>query len=430
MDRDHRCSLLPDAATGQGLPRWDQQTTRLRLLGLILCRWPRCSAAALLALLTSAVMSGAAAGQVPETRAQAALPPLDLAAISRLVDQQNGQIAVARARVHEAWVEKHVADQRCLGTAKQLEAEGKIWQQQLEQSRVISETLLDATGTYVDLLAAQTGEAIGLDLQKRLQELLGRARKLAGAEKGAGVQVPPIEAQFSGQQRILVDLRQQATAASAKLAYALGLEPETKLVLLYDQLMEFQIATAPLPARELINRALTTGPGVREMEGTIQFLERAMARANDTSPVLQLLAPHLRGRVCIAQAKLQTTLLAYQDLRGKLAAGVLEARAAILAGREQVRLAEEQITHAERAYELSNQRSKELVEGSSFSEVLSSLMSLSLARGSYVNALRSYNRAQLRLWVLLGADGASSGATLSTPQAADRDCPIGHGGPQ
>src|SRR5262245_54668541 len=189
MDRDSCCSLLPGAAPGQGLPRPAR-------LGPVPCRQPRYLAAGLLSLVIAGAVTCAATGQTPNVsfssetvpsaeRASAALPPLDLAAISRLVDQQNAQMAVARARVHEAWVVKRVADQRCLGTAKQLEAEGKIWQQQVEQSRVTSETLLDATGTYVDLLGAQTGEAIALDLQQRLQELLGRAKKLASTEKGA-----------------------------------------------------------------------------------------------------------------------------------------------------------------------------------------------------------------------------------------------------
>jgi outer membrane protein TolC len=166
------------------------------------------------------------------------------------------------------------------------------------------------------------------------------------------------------------------------------------------------------------------------MEGLIQFLERAIAQASDTRPLIQIVAPHLRGRICVAQAKLQTTLLAYEDLRGKLAAGVLEAREAILAGQEQIRLSEQQMAQAERAYELSNQRSRELVEGSSFSEVLFSLTSLSLAQGSHINALRSYNRAQLRLWVLLGAEGASSRPGLGPQQRVDSDCPVAHGRPQ
>ncbi len=415
------------------------------------------TAAMLTALLASVCMSCAVTGQTPELSAShpagiaapmpdrslpgdratpaepaaAALPPLDLATVHRLVDQQNAPVAVARSRVHEAQVEKCVADQRCLGTAKQLEAEGKVWQQRLEESRVTSETLLDALSTYVDLLAARSGEAIAVDLQKRLQELLGRAEKLAEKERGVQVEVKRIQVQLSTQQRALLELRQQAAAASAKLAYALGLDPETKFVLMYDRLMPFDVVEARPPARELIARAWATGPGIREMEGLIAFLDRSIAQASSTSPLLQALAPHLRGRICVVRAKLQTTLIAHQDLRGKLAAGVLEAREAILSGREQIRLAEEGLAHAERAYELSNERSKEFIEGSSFSEVVLSLTNLSFAQAGHINALRSHNRAQLRLWVLLGRDRSTSGgSSAAASPAPDRDCPIPHGGPQ
>jgi hypothetical protein len=438
MDRDNVGSSHPSAEARQG----DKETRRQgdkerRRRG----NW--------LALLVSLspcllVYPAAAAGQMPQlpapqalvpttgapaARTSAALPPLDLASVRRLVEEQNAQIAVARSRVHEAWVEKHVADQHCLGTAKQLEAEGKIWQQQVELSRVTSETLLDATGTYVDLLAARTGEAIALDLQKRLQDLHERAQKLAKTERGARVEVERIQAQLSSQQRTLADLRQQTAAAEAKLAYALGLDPETKPVLLYDRLMQFEVVDANPSAHALINRALATGPGIREMEALIDFLNRSIARASETNCLVLALAPHLRGRVCVVRAKLQTTLIAYQDLRGKLAAGVLEAREAIHSGREQIRLAEETVQHAERAYELSNERFKESVEGSSLSEVVLSLTTLSFAQGESVKALRAYARAQLRLWVLLGAEGTQGGCA-SGPPVEDRDCPIPHGGPQ
>src|SRR5262249_28849250 len=230
-------------------------------------------------------------------------PALDLDSVSRLVLQQNAQIAAARSRVHEAVVEKHVADQHCLGKAKQLEAEGKVWQQRLEESRGTSETLVDATGTYVDLLAARSGEAIALDLQKRYQDLLERAQKLAQTERAAAIEVAGIRVQLSSQQRTLSELRQQAAAASAKLAYALGLDPETKPVLLYERLMPFQVVDANRPASELVAEALVNGPGIQEMEGLIAFLQRSIAIASDTGPLLQVLA-HSRGRVCVVRAKL------------------------------------------------------------------------------------------------------------------------------
>jgi outer membrane protein TolC len=118
----------------------------------------------------------------------------------------------------------------------------------------------------------------------------------------------------------------------------------------------------------------------------------------------------------VIQAKTQQAHLAYQDLLAKLTAGVYEAREAILSGREQIRLMQEAISEARRAHKLSNDRLRNNIRDSSASEVLLSLQALALAQSSYVNVLRAYDKAQLRLMVLLGPPTELS--------AADGNCPL------
>jgi outer membrane protein TolC len=89
-------------------------------------------------------------------------------------------------------------------------------------------------------------------------------------------------------------------------------------------------------------------------------------------------------------------------LQGKLTLGVQEARETIAGGTEQIRQAQEHIDKARRAYELSNDRLNLRVPGSTHSEVLLSLQGLGLAQANYLNVLREYNKAQVRLMVLLG----------------------------
>ena len=67
-----------------------------------------------------------------------------------------------------------------------------------------------------------------------------------------------------------------------------------------------------------------------------------------------------------------------------------------------LRITQQQIDYAKKAYDLSNERLKENQRGSSASEVLLSMQSVSMAQLNYVTALRSYDRAQLRLLLLLG----------------------------
>jgi outer membrane protein TolC len=125
----------------------------------------------------------------------------------------------------------------------------------------------------------------------------------------------------------------------------------------------------------------------------------------------------------LIRAKTEQAHLAYQDLRAKLMAGVYEAREAILSGREQIRATQEQITQAKRAYKLSDDRLTNNVAGSSASEVLLSLQALSLAQASYVSVLRAYDKAQLRLVLLLGPSGDHN-------SAANGNCPMPSGNGQ
>src|SRR5205085_399039 len=109
-----------------------------------------------------------------------------------------------------------------------------------------------------------------------------------------------------------------------------------------------------------------------------------------------------RQRQHVIQSKAQQAQLAYQDLRGKLTAGVQEARQTIRSGREQIHRAEEQIEQAEQALTLSKERLQESVPGSTPAEVLLAIEALGRAQVNYLTTLNEYDKAQLRLMLLLG----------------------------
>ena len=85
--------------------------------------------------------------------------------------------------------------------------------------------------------------------------------------------------------------------------------------------------------------------------------------------------------------------LTYADLKGKVTLAVQEARESILSGREQLRLAEEQIKQARTASELSDVR-LEGIQGSTFSEVLMSQRAVAAARANYLAILREYDKGK------------------------------------
>ena len=62
---------------------------------------------------------------------------------------------------------------------QRIDAERKVWQQKGDLSKVTSETLLDAAGTYIDLLTARSSEAVSVESEKKLIELAGLAQTLA-----------------------------------------------------------------------------------------------------------------------------------------------------------------------------------------------------------------------------------------------------------
>jgi len=62
------------------------------------------------------------------------------------------------------------------------------------------------------------------------------------------------------------------------------------------------------------------------------------------------------------------------------------------------------------AHDLSEKRIQNFVAGSSYGEVLLSLESVALAQATYISSTRDFNRAQLRLLLLLGpANGPADG---------------------
>jgi outer membrane protein TolC len=408
--------------------------------------------------------------------------PINLDAVFHLAEEQNHQISLARARVEESFAENDLADKAWLprleigtlytrheggianedgrlthssfGTLfggldiysrldlreaviQRVSAQRAVWQQKGELVRVTNETLLDAASTYVDMLAAREGEAIAIKLQKDLEDLQKRTRKLVEVEKGAEVELARVQAQLKSSQATIRGLRESATRASAKLAYLLGIDPSTLLIPVDDNLVPFTLVDASPPVTELVTRALANGPGVREMEGLLNLIHETVDRANGPGkflPVFEMrlseggfgtgpgdsqtrdnsLNLGLQARwnltelltACdkqrVLRAKTEQAHAAYQDLRAKLTAGVHESREAILSGQEQIQLGREQIENAQRAHMLSMRRLDNNVPGSSPSEVLLSLQSVSLAQINYLTALRNYDKAQLRLMVLLG----------------------------
>ncbi len=407
--------------------------------------------------------------------------PIGLDTVLRLVPDQNGQIALAREKVREASLANDLADKRWLpdlyvGASyyrhengiqdfegrlirssygslfagvelrskldlrdlvfAKVDAERKIWQRSGQLARLGHENLLDAAGTYVDLLAARSAEAIGKQMEKNLTKLLSEAQKkfdIDKALKGAAkAELERVRAELFGQQQLNRKLREGGNTAAARLIYLLGLDPASEVVPVDRQLVMFDLIDMRLPPQVLVEAALTSGPGIRELEGLVGLIESARAKSEGPGRLLPTLEVWVgegafgagpgsrsnwdnradlcvnakwnltdlftsRERTLMVQSQSQQAQLGLMDLRAKLTLGVQEAREAILSGRDQIKLGKDQIQFATEVYQNASARKDRTVL-----EVLFAIKSLTLAEYDYLRAVREYDKAQLRLLLLTG----------------------------
>jgi outer membrane protein TolC len=187
---------------------------------------------------------------------------------------------------------------------------------------------------------------------------------------------------------------------------------------------------------QLVAQALAKGPGIEELAGLVNLVEDAIQKAKGAGrflPTIEVnmvegafgagpgddmrwdnrfdLGVHVRwnltdlftssDRLRVADAQRQQAHLAYQDLRAKLTAGVQESRAAILYGQEELKYGEDQLKHAKQARDLSKKRIDNMLPGAT-ADMMLSLQSLAQAQLNRLNAIREYDKAQLRLMLLVG----------------------------
>lgn len=411
--------------------------------------------------------------------------PISLDTVFHLAEGQNSQVALAREKLNESFIEKGIADWAWLPTLQagmaywrheggiqnedgsltkssmsssfpgldmkaqldirnlayqRVNAERQIWQQQGELSRVTSDTLLEASSTYIDLLTARSSEAILLKNQAKEKEVLKWAEALNKQDKSAQVMVEGAQVQLVGRDQAIAQVRAQGDAAAAKLAYLLGLSPDVQLLPIESVVKPIDLVDANQPTEALVSRALQAGPGVRELEQLVSVIQNAIDAASGASRFLPVFEMRMgegaygagpdatqrwtnrwdmgvqmhwnltdlvtaKDKRSLAQSRLEQAELAHRDLRGKLTLGVQEAQQTVLSSRKIIELGAAQVKHADKTYELSDLRLRNRVEGGSTTDVLSAIRALESAQLNALSAIRAYNKAQVRLMVLMGAAG-------------------------
>jgi outer membrane protein TolC len=332
-------------------------------------------------------------------------------------------------------------------TFRALNDERQIWQDKAELVQITQETLLEAASTYVDLLTARRGEALALELEKAERKVLERVQRLAEREVSALALVSSARSAVASRQQFIAKLRQQGNAASVKLVYLLGLMPGTVLVPMDKLVAPVELVDVAAPTEALVTQAMTTGPGVNELEGLLNVIQTGLEKSYGYHNLLPTLGLNLfeggigagpggtqnwanrfdatvsmrwnlteltkvewnRQRARHRQAQ---TLYALSDLRGKLALGVQEGKDAVLSGREQIGLGVDAITQASESYRLSDKRLEDGVPGANPAEVLLAIRNLEQAHFNHLLAIAAHNKAQMRLVLLLGPAPSTAPAML------------------
>jgi outer membrane protein TolC len=318
---------------------------------------------------------------------------------------------------------------------QKVKAEREVWQQRGELSLINYDTLSEASSTYIDLLLARSGEELARDMEAKQQDLVNFVQ---GLGEGYRAELDTVRADLQGYHQLVLRVRQQEQAAEARLAYLLGLDPCTALVPVDDHLQAFGLIDARAPACELTARALAAGPGVREAEGMLRLIQNSLAEAQGSSRFLPAFEVRMaegafgagpgddtrwdnrwdlalqarwdlssfvtaRERQRAAESRLRQASLNLQDVRAKLASGVEEARDAVLSTQEMLPYAEQRSQLSQDAYQRHYDLRKETEDKRAIiRELIQNIRTLREVRNDHLQTLSAYDKAQLRLLLLLG----------------------------
>src|SRR5262249_54251993 len=255
--------------------------------------------------------------------------PISLDAVLGLAEENNPQISLARAKVWSAFSEKQLAAARWLPDVyvgvgyfrhqggiqlqegplifsntqalnfgpnvsfsydpreyafRQLTAARKLWQENGDLSKITYEQTLDASTTYIDLLAAHTILSISQELEKSLRSLHAEVKKayeLLDRRLALEIEMQHLQQEINAQVQNQQKLQGKIEAASARLAYLLGLDMNVTCLRVDTKMAAFHIVDISPPLEALVAQSLANGPGIRDVEGILGVIQHGLGKSKD-----------------------------------------------------------------------------------------------------------------------------------------------------
>lgn len=369
------------------------------------------------------------------------------------IQLQEGPLVTSDTGAYSNWLQLNAEYNPRDVAFRQIDAARKLWQQQGDLQKITYEQLLDAASTYIDLIAAYSAKAVSEKLEKSAQEILADVQKKFDMSEGKAefaLLRAQVKAELDQQQQAQTKLRGQIEAANAKLCYLLGLDPQTELVPIDHQMAVFELVDTSMPIETMVQQALTAGPGIRELEGILGVIQNGLDVqsgyrrflptvrlqlnegvfaagpgstldwANRWDMALQARwniteALTAKNRKRTALANLQQVQLTYEELKAKLTLGVQEARSTIEAASSQFDSAEELIRLGKEALENTIKLSQFSTANVNDYTVLQAHKAVALAQLNYIDQMREFDKAQLRLFVLLGGQSVAVPSETKIP---------------
>lgn len=322
-----------------------------------------------------------------------------------------------------------------------LKAKQQIHQRSGELDRAKRDTLQKASQAYVDLVAAQGGAVIALEVNDRITDLVDRADKALQQGVGTKVDVIRVRAQYQSQVQIVRTALQKHRAAAAQLGQMLSMSPDTYLFAADRMVLPVRLVDEHYTQDELIRLALDQGPGIAEAVSILALLDEqeAQAKRYHLIPVVEGFAGggsfaggtggtidnwgdrsdfalNLKWDVTRAlgsnrlremnDSRRREAGLELSKVKEKLTTGVIVSYQTAKVAEIRIRESEKELALATEALDLSDARLKGAV-GQAI-EVSQAILQLSQAKRHYLEAVTDYNRAQITLSYLIGLHGPTT----------------------
>jgi hypothetical protein len=359
-------------------------------------------------LLVSACLPVGQTFPAVETLPTAAVPAnalaVNLDTVLRLTFQHNADILTYRERVNEIQIALDAALKSCVpegpgkDTFNKSVAEATLWRRRVELRKNETDILQDASNIYFDWLATLRGVEIARDFLQHEEKLLARAQELAKDKPPVQVVVKAIQTAVNGRRQYILQTHQQSEALAAKLTHLMGMNGGA---LTPAQTLEpINRVDTSLATEVLVRQAQEYGPSVRELEGLIASSQQSL----DEVWRAQLCCCRMGAALACSRVQAQWSLYSVQ---AKLRAGVEDAFAAVLSGREAIDLAVKAIDRAAETYRrmdsrLTAESSVDAMRNKTYDGVLNSIRQVAQANSEYITAVRDYDKAQARLLIMIG----------------------------